>query len=272
MKTLHLILATFFIVTMLNSCDIVDGNPYEIRDIEDPENPIADDTIKRVLLIEFTGQKCTNCPNAHAQIDILKENFGTRFVPVAIHAGSYAKPSTQFPNDFRTAFGNSFHDYIRPEGYPIGLVSSLSPTNQCSHTTWAEKIEESIKTPSHISIAIKDSVGDNEVWVNIKIKNVKPEIVSNDLKIYALLVEDSVVGKQQTPTGIDENYVHNHMLRFGLTDYLGDGIAFDNQNESEKNYKALINNNWRLNKLSIVVFIANSEETVLQTNYKNIEN
>ena len=44
---------------------------------------------RTVLLEEFTGQECTNCPDAHRLVANLHEQYGEQLVSVAIHAGPY---------------------------------------------------------------------------------------------------------------------------------------------------------------------------------------
>ncbi|HOG19491.1 MAG TPA: Omp28-related outer membrane protein, partial [Salinivirgaceae bacterium] len=228
---------------------------------------------KRVLLIEFTGFRCTNCPEAHAQINILKERYGDKLLPVAIHAGTFARPTQSLPYDYRTIFGTALHDHILPNSYPVGIVSSLLSANQSSSTDWAGQVEESLNISTSLSIEIENSVVNSDIKTNIKIKNTKPEIELNDLRLFTILVEDSVVGTQLFPGGETVNdYVHNHMLRYGFTaSHLGDNIVFNNQNDFDTIYSVSIDEKWRVNKLSVVVFVTNLDDDVLQTNYKNIE-
>lgn len=268
-----MILTVVFATLMLHSCDIIEGNPYELGDIGDPNDTASVDATKRVLLIEFTGFKCTNCPEAHYQINLLKVTYGNRLLPVAIHAGTFARPTQSLPYDYRTPFGTALHNHILPNSYPIGLVSSLSSSNQSSATDWAGQVEESLKVSTSLTVEIENSVVNSDIKTNIKIKNIKPEIAYNDLKLFTLLLEDSVVGAQLFPGGTTVNdYVHNHMLRHGFTtSHLGDNFVFNNQNEFDTVYSVSIDEKWRVNKLSVVVFVTNSDDDVLQTNYKNIE-
>ncbi len=269
MRTIYLILAVIFATFVLYSCDIIEGNPYETVDTDNPDDPAA----KRVLLIEFTGFRCVNCPAAHAQINILKEAYGNKLLPVAIHAGTLARPTPSLPYDYRTTFGTALHDHILPNSYPIGLVSSLLSSNQSSETNWAGQVEELLNVSTSLLIEIENSIVSSDIKTNIKIKNTKPEIALNDLRVFTLLVEDSVVGAQLFPGGDTvHNYVHNHMLRHGFTtSHLGNNFVFNDQNEFDTTYSVSIDGEWRVNKLSVVVFVTNIDDEVLQTNYKNIE-
>ena len=59
---------------------------------------------KNVVLEDFTGIYCPNCPDGHLKAqDIYDANPGD-VVLINIHTGSYANPNSGDP-DFRTQFG-----------------------------------------------------------------------------------------------------------------------------------------------------------------------
>lgn len=59
---------------------------------------------KAVLLEEYTGVGCGNCPDGAAVASTIKEAAGNRFYVVAIHEGPYAEPWGDLP-DYRTDWG-----------------------------------------------------------------------------------------------------------------------------------------------------------------------
>ena len=64
------------------ACDEVDENE---RFVEMP----ARESKRNVLVEEFTGQQCTNCPDAHKALATLSEQYGSNLIVVGIHAGSF---------------------------------------------------------------------------------------------------------------------------------------------------------------------------------------
>ena len=44
------------------------------------------ETKRNVLLEDFTGQFCSNCPTAHATINSLKAQYGSSLIAVSVHA------------------------------------------------------------------------------------------------------------------------------------------------------------------------------------------
>ena len=82
MKLHKILLSAFIITTAFTSCDEIDENE---RYIELP----AAEVQRKILLEDYTGQMCTNCPDAHRLIASLQEQYGGQIVAVAIHAGNF---------------------------------------------------------------------------------------------------------------------------------------------------------------------------------------
>ena len=91
----------------LTACDNVDeGERFEgPLDLEE----VLAKSEKNVLIEDFTGQRCTNCPNAAQKIHEFQEQYGKdRVIAVAIHGGGFGvdeiKPNGQpNPNGLRLA-------------------------------------------------------------------------------------------------------------------------------------------------------------------------
>src|SRR6185503_2892836 len=115
MKTLRipiLILAGLFLVWA--SCEKIDKPYIEGSHIVDTTHTSTADTFftdttpqpRIVLLEDYTGHKCGNCPSAATKAAELKTLYGDKVVVMALHVGDFAKTSgTIFSYDFRTVPG-----------------------------------------------------------------------------------------------------------------------------------------------------------------------
>ena len=82
-KTVYIILAC--VALMLISCDEVSRDD-RLTFVEPPEAGRA------VLIEDYTGQYCVNCPRATEEIERLVEQYGDSVViAVAIHSGPFSK-------------------------------------------------------------------------------------------------------------------------------------------------------------------------------------
>ncbi|MDD2562997.1 MAG: Omp28-related outer membrane protein [Salinivirgaceae bacterium] len=271
MKT-NTILLTILIALLgigFNACDKIEGNPYET--IQDTGTTIDGDTVKRVLLIEFTGHRCTNCPQAHQQLQILSETYGERIIPIAIHSGYYSDTTTTYPTNYTTPFGDNLTTLLNIDLYPRGVVGSLNKDAQKPLAEWAEAVAIEKDIPTTMAINIESSIENNTVISKATITNTKPEIALNDLKLYAVLVEDSVVSAQLNNGQLITDYVHNHVVRHGFTSHLGEPFVLNSESKFIYNFPVAIHSSWRAKKLSVVVFVTSEENKIIQAAYKHIE-
>ncbi len=254
---------------LLLSCDIIEGDPY-VRN-NNNSDPVELDTVKRVLLLEFTGQKCPNCPEGHEQIQQLKNFYGSRFIPVAIHAGYYAIPSSTYPIDYRTTFGTNFHNLFNPTSYPIGMVDALKHENLQTHGFWSEKVAEQMNRTSHLAINFESQIAVNQLNISVEVRSRHAVLPEESYRLYTLLIEDSIVGRQANGATSIADYVHDHVVRHGFTSHLGDSISLFNPQQRRKvSYQTSINEQWRIQHLSVVAFVVNSNDEVVQSGTKKL--
>ena len=94
-KTL-LIIVTLFIL-MYSSCDKI-STPYALAKHGNIVDTLVDlDTatqVKRVLLEDYTGHTCQNCPAAAAIAHNQEAVYNGKLIVLAVHAGYYALPGT----------------------------------------------------------------------------------------------------------------------------------------------------------------------------------
>ena len=90
MKKINTTILTILGLLLLVACDNVSLDE-RLQYVEPPE-------VGRAVLIEdFTGQYCVNCPRATEEIERLIEQYGDSVViPVAIHSGPFSKLNGEF--------------------------------------------------------------------------------------------------------------------------------------------------------------------------------
>ena len=78
MKLYKFLLSALVVTSAFTSCDEIDENE---RYIELP----AAEVQRKVLLEDYTGQMCTNCPDAHRLIASMQTQYPGQVIAVAIH-------------------------------------------------------------------------------------------------------------------------------------------------------------------------------------------
>src|SRR3989339_1616165 len=93
-NTLIISFATNIFLFLFSSCDEV-SQPYL-----QTKKSFPSDTgfIKKILLEDYTGFKCGNCPPSHVEAERLTkawpDGYGKRIIVLTVHAGYYADPLT----------------------------------------------------------------------------------------------------------------------------------------------------------------------------------
>ncbi len=112
---------------------------------------------KVVILEEFTGHLCVNCPEATILAHDLKVTYGEQLVLLSIHAGDLAVPSTSpYEADYRTGPGTAIYNEFLPLGVPAGLVSRTKYDGSYTmfKDSWEPAIQALISQPQDVSINI----------------------------------------------------------------------------------------------------------------------
>ncbi len=279
-KTIKSAFLSVLIIISLSSCDQIKP-PYEQTNTQ----PI-DTTTKNVLLEEYTGFRCGNCPPAAVVAHQIKEKYGNKVVVVAIHTGQLAMPTPQHKYDFRTEIGKALDDYYKigsEIGTPNGLVDRVPYNGNLvlGYSSWEAAVIARMQEKAKMTIEFLNAnynTPQNSISTELKIKFIDKCLTNYNLAVY--IVEDSVVNYQtdyfSTPNDIPD-YVHNNVLRGALTDAWGaqiSDIELSSGTEITKDFNYLVaaNTDWRMNWVRLVAIITNAEtKEVLQVGEKYLE-
>ncbi len=221
---------------------------------------------KKVLLEDYTGHTCGNCPAAADVAHQLADKYKDTLVVLAIHAGFFSKVKLpEYPASYTTTPGNDWDSYfIGTAGNPNGM------TNRKNYSANG-LVNKETKWPTTVSLALKDPM---VVRLNLETKydttlrslttNIVAKFVSaysNSIKLSALVMEDGVIGAQtdyRVSPDLIEEYDFEHMLRLSLNDSWGTIIkeapvaANDSTQLSFSNFA--LDSKFNDKKLSVVVF------------------
>jgi hypothetical protein len=211
---------------LLSGCDKIEGDFYQIVQNEDvtvtfPDiNP--DEVYRKILVEEFTGHRCTNCPQGHQTLESLHQQYGDTLVTVGIHYGALAKPfGSMFSYDFRTEEGNQIGDAFSIDGIPAAIVNRMDKSGGWPREQWASVLRDvdRSKVSAAVQLINEYDVASKTLKANVKVTTLKA--IDHQLRLILFVVEDGIVKPQKDGNQDIENYVHNHVLRCALTDAFG---------------------------------------------------
>lgn len=218
-------LASFF--TLINSCDVIEPPFREEGSI------VLDSADKVVLIEEYTGFRCGNCPEAGEIAHQLKEKFPDNIVLLSIHAGALAMPNPQHKYNFVSDAMKDLEKYYNigwGPGTPNGLVDRTEyfGTLILNHADWESAFLERVKQKSVVKVELSPSYNHSNKTISCEVKLQFSEEVSEQLNIALYVVEDSIVQYQtdyrKEPIDV-EDFVHNNILRYSITSTFGEPVS-----------------------------------------------
>lgn len=246
-KTATGILAVFLLALAsgIGSCDKVDA-PYSTvsSNIDTvlyppPAYSINPNAPRKVLIEDYTGHTCGNCPDAAVVLKgILSSN--PNVVALAVHAGStFAPPQLpKYPDDWRTPVGTAFDNRfgVSAAGQPNGLVNRR-PVNGSPivfHTSWANLVNQYLSEDpvADVELAVKTYYEASSRRLVTYVHSGFLENVAGEVNLGVYLVEDSIIGAQKWYNqGFVDDYVHDYvhmdMLRSNISPVWGVSLGTD---------------------------------------------
>ena len=216
----------------------------------------AEKLARVVLLEEFTGQSCPNCPSAHALTANLLDDYPEQLVAVSIQAGPLAG-ALEIPD------GSDIYSLFNVSSQPQGMINrAVFDRNREWHGTgfWRGFVEEEIAKDAGVAIEAEIDYNASTRGLNIQGKATLLNDFADDLKITVMLTESGIVAPQSNG---GSDYVHNHVLRDVVTDFSGDLIEIGNFTDDEAtfNLNTTLANEWEESNMKVVVFIHEFENS-----------
>lgn len=266
---------SIIIRTLFMGCLLLWGACHEIAPIITPTdggngggNTPVENQQRQVLIEEFTGVRCVNCPAGSQAIETLLGIHGERLIAVSIHAGFFSPPYDS-ASEFRTPEGNNLLNYLgSPLGFPTAVVNRRKFAGeenlQIGQGKWAGYIAEELLAPPTVKIGLTRTYDAATRRLELTSKLfVQETITGEDLRLSVMLLESGPVGRQLTPQGEQADYVHKHVLRTMLSPYDGSPIdePFTSGAEITRTFNYTIPDGWVAEKCRLVVFVSRNSGT-----------
>jgi hypothetical protein len=220
-------------------------------------------TEKKVLIEEFTGASCPNCPTGAAEIQSLQALHGERLVAVAIHAGYFAKKTADSKYDFLTTDGASIEKFLgEPEGYPSAVVDrkEIDGLLQISGAVskWAGIVAEQLDEKVKIGIKVKNNFDATNRKLSTTITLNPTETILESLALTVYITETNIIDAQKNQTTTIKDYTHRHVFRKALTAAIGTPLTetLSNGATITKNFTYTLPSDWNADNCSIVAFVS----------------
>jgi len=215
---------------ILEDAEVFFDTTYVDTEIESPQD-------RTVLIEEFTGVQCNNCPDGHATAAQILDDHSPNVVLMAIHASS---------GGFTIPFPSSSYDFSIPEADEISSILGTVAFNPAAAinrkqfadedfvfmsnpssnpTNWEDHVllELAEATPLNLYIESEWLADEQSLQVDVTIKFT--EDFSDNLAISVALTENYILDTQLDGPALLPEYEHNHVLRDMLTPAQGAALS-----------------------------------------------
>lgn len=264
MRKLFAFSALLSLLFLTPQCDVVD-QPFKGGTID----TTSSEQRRNVLIEDFTGHRCKNCPKASKEIANLVDAFGDdRIIGLAIHAGpgNFTGTNTDYPTDFTTQEGKAVQNFFGTNFLPVGMVNRENWTasgngHWSNYANWPTLSAEAMD--STLRIALEASASITSGQLNVIAQGFPQTSLLHDLKIVVLVKESNIVSPQLMPDDTrDPDYVHMNVLRDYVTDTWGTGFGTSPMVPGDTlsgTYTLAWNTDWVQSNAAIIVYVFNPD-------------
>lgn len=276
---LLLSISILFAMGGLCSCDNVpeDERFVEVPSVDPPgndpgenpgENPGEDpgDEMpkRRVLVQEFTGQGCINCPQGAAIVHSLQSQRPGRIVAVNMHASDspFCRPLGGLKLTSDEA--NVYYNYFKPGALPAALIDGAVPLTNTA--LWTDAILNALSLPTVAKLELETAYDASTRELKVTYTSKFYNALATPLNINIWVMENGIVGPQYSGQNIVRDYVHNHVLRTTLTGEWGIKLAdsFIKTDEFTYTYTVTLDESWVAENCEVIAFLQNPSSKAVE--------
>lgn len=217
---------------------------------------------RHVLIEEFTGQMCTNCPEGHRDIAQLKQQYGDWVVPVCIHASNQAIAAEY--GGLMIPDGSEIFKASGCTAIPAAIIDGVSGV--IGRAEWPAVVRRQIVREPVAEIAVNASAADKAISVAVDVTST----IDAQGSLSVWVVENNVVGYQLDNGENILDYNHQHVLRACVTGASGEPISISSSAQLSKSYTIPVAADWNVANIQIVAFVRTSALGVLNVGTCNL--
>lgn len=228
------------------SCDKV-KNPYDKNNNSAAGCPTpvfpAKTPMRKVLIEEYTGMRCGQCPPAAVILDNLRDTYGDSLIAIAVHANYFARtvppepmpcsaPAGAYSHYLGSAPGENYYTTFGFSFNPIGMVNrkKVNGDPSISDSNWGSVFQSIDSLPPSADINIITDYNISTRKLCVASKTTFLQSMTGTYNLAVLFVEDSIFDWQSdydlNPNCAVQNYLFRNVLR---DDINGAGLGFGEQ-------------------------------------------
>ncbi|MFN5942967.1 MAG: Omp28-related outer membrane protein [Bacteroidota bacterium] len=185
--------------------------------------PVENAQLKNVLIEEFTGVKCPNCPDGHNIVATIQNANPSRVIAIGYYPFGQAQtePLKDLTKaDFRIADATELSTLLGGIQFlPIAAVDRkmFGGAILTARTLWSSNVQARLAVATPINMQLSVSYDDASREAIIKTTLKYTSALSTKHNISLAIYENNLVDAQEYPTYIESSYTFKHVLRDVIT-------------------------------------------------------
>lgn len=231
-------------------------------------------TQRRVLLEDYTGHTCTNCPSAAVIAKNIENSNGGDVIVMSVHAsttGGFQEPELpEFPLDFRTPAGDEYANVMNIAGNPLGMVNrkNNNGTYIIFSTDWSTECNNELPKSPDFNLQAQYNYFEetNGLFFHTEVEVLND--ISGNFNLIHYVIRDTVVAPQKDQGGVVyDEYDHHSVLSDNINGIWGNVIISGDAASGSKSYQnysyqlpdPTSDTTYKINNISIVSIICNRD-------------
>lgn len=267
-----LMIAAFTANLFFSACEEIPPNvDLESQAITDTTfiTTVAEPQAKKVLIEEFSGVRCVNCPEANEVTERILTDKNGRLIALTIHAGppTLVLPYPESLANYVIDEGTTLATSLEVQGLPTASIDRVQFSGRNSITlvnsaTWEARIDEQLAVTTPVNINLTKNYEEESRLLQAFVELAYTAAVSEDHFISLALSESHIIDAQLKPdeSGVGKvtlDYEHNHLLRDMLTPVTG--VAVDAEKVAGrvviKGFEIVLPDNWVAENCHLIAFV-----------------
>lgn len=245
------------------SCDNIDINDRYIP-VEKPVLP-PHSVAKTLLIQEFTGNRCVNCPQGAAAIHQIQEEYPGMVIAVGMHPEG-GGPNTQpiRGQDFRCEEAQVMYDFYKPDGFPCAVFNGT--TSSTAYTSWYSEATAMLSQEANMTIDAACQYDESSRGLTVNYSIGFTNDIDTQMSVMVWIMENNIIGFQTDGGTILSDYVHNHVLRASLNGDWGQQLPSPqaNGNVVEGSASITLDESWVADNCQVVVYVFQTQSRAVE--------
>lgn len=219
--------------------------------------PVAEKYYRRVCMMDITSTNCTFCPTAARAIAMLQQNRPDRIIAMAFHGlGMGADP-------LATPVTAELEEIFPGDGYPV-VIADLREATSTNVSVEGAKYYNTSRNNYPATCGIRLESKYNEANGSVDVTVGVTSNAGGEYRVAVFAVESGIVEPQKDGGLVDEDYIHNDVVRAMLSGSIaGDALGtLEVDTEVTKDYSLKIDEAWKVENMKIVAYVTDSSNYI----------